>query len=100
MYISPEEVGSKCSMTGMMVLAMKGRSLRARRSMGKMELYDLLDPAAPMLSCSHDSVRCTGKMGKFVYVELGSRCKAGPGLLWMYFGSKERANMMKDIFFL
>jgi len=39
-----------------------------------------------------------GKMGKFLYVEVGSRCSGGPGLVWIYFGSKERAMMMKDIF--
>lgn len=99
-YISPEEMGSKYRATGLMVMTLKGRVSNSKLAMGKMELYGSMDHKNPVLSCKHDSIRCTGKMGKFVYVELGSRCKGGPGLMWMYFGSKERANAMKEIFYL
>lgn len=96
-YVAPGEVGSRSGVTGPMVLALKGRVFN---TMGKMELYSPFDHTYPILSYKHDMVRCTGKMGKFLYVELGSRCKGGPGLLWMYFGSKERANTMKEVFYL
>lgn len=97
-YVAPEEMGAQCSIIGLRVLALRGKD--SGSNMGGLEVYSQADCNNPVLSCKHDSIRCTGKMGRYIYVELGSRCKGGPGLLWMYFGSKEKANQMKDVLYM
>lgn len=98
-YISTEDVGGKCGLTGMRALTLQGK-VEGSAEQGRLELYSLADEHSPVLSLLHSTIRCTGKMGKWLYIEVGTRCRGGPGLLWMYFGSKEKAVWMKEVFYM
>lgn len=95
-HISSEDVGGRCGITGMRALALKAGPTKG---VATLELYSLVDNHTPVLSCLHSTIRCTGKMGRWLYMELGTRCKGGPGLLWMHFGSKEMAVSMKEVLY-
>lgn len=99
-YVAPEEVGGRCRLAGMQVLTLKGIEKGHTQQQGEMKIYSLSDDRHPLLSLKHSTIRCTGKMGRWLYIEMGSRCKGGPGLLWMHFGSKEKAVLMKEVFYL
>ncbi len=98
-FIGHEEVGLRLNITGLKVLALKGKTTSSSQ-LAKLEVYSLAAEQSPVLSCLHDRIRCSGKLGKWVYVELGSRCKGGPGLLWMFCGSQERANRIRDALYM
>ncbi len=89
-------------MTGTRALSLHGRGQGAGldAEQGRLEIYSLADNHNPILSLKHDRIRCTGKMGKWLYVEVGTRCRGGPGLIWMFFGSKEKAVRMKEVFYV
>ena len=77
-YILPEEVGSRCSVIGLNVIALRS---------GVEEticIFNPLDSTTAALTWDRDKIRRTGKMGNLVFLEVGRRCKGGPGLLWMY----------------
>lgn len=82
----------------MRALALRGK-VSGSGDQGKLEIYSLADDHSPVVSLKHSMIRCTGKMGKWLYIEVGTRCRGGPGLLWMYFGSKEKALWMKEVFY-
>ncbi len=112
-YILPEEVGGRCGIIGTNVLALK--SGIPGKQVGTLNIYNPADPTTPLLSWDRDKMRRTGKTGKcsvtgiscfkalvvcyiflflysarctgnLVFVEIGRRCKGGPGLVWMYSG--------------
>lgn len=97
-YIAPEELGNQCNIAGLRILALQGKGAGVNMH-GSLEIYSPADYQTPALSCKHNAIRCTGRMGNYLYVEVGTRCTGGPGILWMYFGSTHKANLMKDVFY-
>ena len=87
-YILPEEVGSRCSIVGSKILSLQGRAGGSR--LGKLEIFNTTDTTEPTISWDHDKIRRTGKLGRLIFVEIGRRCKGGPGLVWMCTGADER----------
>ena len=83
-YILPEEVGSRCTIIGMNVLA-----LRSGIPNKTVSIFSPTDPSNPVLSWDRDKMRRTGKTGSTVFLEIGRRCQGGPGLVWMYAGVEE-----------
>jgi hypothetical protein len=98
-YISADDVGGRCGIAGTMALTLHGKP-QGSNEQGRMQIYSFVDEHTPAFFLKHSVIRCTGKMGKWLYIEVGTRSRGGPGLLWMYFGSKEKAIMMKDIFYM
>lgn len=95
-YILPEEVGSRCSLIGSNVLALQGRIAGGRP--GKLEIYSLTDHTEPIVSWDHDKIRRTGKLGRLLFIEIGRRCRGGPGLVWLYTGTcDKRVHEMRNI---
>ena len=95
-YIPPDELGLRCGIQGPGVLTLQNQ--KPGLSMSKLEIYSMANHQVPVLSCKHNEIRRTGKMGLFLYVEIGSRSKYGAGLLWMYFGSSnKKASSMRDL---
>ena len=88
MYILPEEVGSRCSIIGSNILALQKRVEGSR--LGKLEIYNPTDSSEPAISWDHDKIRRTGKLGRLLFIEIGRRCRGGPGLVWMYTGANEK----------
>ena len=86
-YILPEEVGSRCHIIGTMVLAL--RSGVPNKQVGRLDIYNPIDPANPMVSWDQDKMRRTGKTSNLVFIEIGRRCEGGPGLVWMHAGNEE-----------
>ena len=99
MYIPDDDVGGRCGVGGMRVLTLEGK-VPGRNEEGILQLYSMADTTTAVFSLKHNTIRCTGKMGRWIYVEVGTRGRGGPGLLWMYFGSKERAVWMKDVLYM
>ena len=93
-------MGKRCGLTGIRVLTLTGKGRPGFTDQAKMEIYDPEDDCNPLLSLKHNTIRCIGKMGKWLYVEVGTRGRGGPGLLWMHFGNKEKAASMKDILYM
>ncbi len=87
-YILPEEVGSRCSLIGSNILALQGRVAGSRP--GKLDIYSPTDDVEPIITWDHDKIRRTGKLGHLLFIEIGRRCKGGPGLVWMYIGNCDR----------
>lgn len=98
-YIAADEVGEKCGIVGMRALTLQGKASGSTQQ-GRLQIYSLADKHNPVLSLTHSTIRCTGKMGRWLYIEVGTRGRGGPGLLWMYFGSKEKAAWMKEVFYM
>ena len=89
----PEEVGFRCRLEGPKILVLENQN-----EMNQLEIYSEHEQLFPMFSCKHSEIRRIGKMGIFLYVEVGRRCRAGPGLLWLFFGSNnEKAIHMREI---
>jgi hypothetical protein len=86
-YIMPEEVGSRCQMIGRLILLLKGGV--PNQSVGKLEIISPTDAGNPIVSWDRDKMRRTGKTGNLVFIEIGRRCRGGPGLVWMYAGFEE-----------
>ena len=86
-YILPEEVGSRCTIIGMNVLALQ--SGVPNKTVGRLSIFSPADPSNPVLSWDRDKMRRTGKTGNLVFIEIGRRCQGGPGLVWMYAGVEE-----------
>ena len=82
-YILPEEVGSRCSIIGTNVVALKSGG---KGTIGHLDIYNPGDPSTPLISWDRDKMRRTGKTGHLVFIEIGRRCHGGPGLVWMYTG--------------
>ena len=61
-YILPEEVGQRCSIIGLNVLAL--RSGVPGKEVGTLNIYNPVDPATPLVSWDRDKMRRTGKTGK------------------------------------
>lgn len=87
-YILPEEVGSRCSIIGTNALALHGRVAGSR--LGKLEIYSPADSSDPVISWDHDKIRRTGMLGHLLFIEIGRRCRGGPGLVWMYTGNSDK----------
>ena len=86
-YILPEEVGSKCSIIGANIIALK--SGVPGGSIGKLDIFSPVHTTKPLVSWDRDKMRRTGKTGQLVFIEIGRRCEGGPGLVWMYTGFKK-----------
>lgn len=86
-YILPEEVGSKLGIIGVNVVALT--SGVPNQSVGRLDIVNPADPANPLVSWDQDKMRRTGKTSNLVFIEIGRRCKGGPGLVWMYAGPNE-----------
>ena len=82
-YILPEEVGSRLSIIGTNVVALKSGG---NGKIGHLDIYNPGDPSTPLISWDRDKMRRTGKTGHLVFIEIGRRCQGGPGLVWMYTG--------------
>ena len=82
-YILPEEVGSRCSIIGTNVIALRSGG---KDIIGHLDIYNPGDPSTPLISWDRDKMRRTGKTGHLVFIEIGRRCEGGPGLVWMYTG--------------
>ncbi len=89
----PEEVGFRCQLEGPKILV-----LEKQNEINKLEIYSNDDHCSLLFSCMHSEIRRIGKMGIFLYVEVGRRCRAGPGLLWLFFGNDNNKSMeMREI---
>lgn len=86
-YILPEEVGSRCTIIGMNILALQ--SGVPNKTVGRLSIFSPADTSNPVLSWDRDKMRRTGKTGNLVFIEIGRRCQGGPGLVWMYAGVEE-----------
>lgn len=82
-YILPEEVGSRLSIIGTNVVALRSGG---NGIIGHLDIYNPGDPSTPLISWDRDKMRRTGKTGHLVFIEIGRRCQGGPGLVWMYTG--------------
>jgi len=92
-YVMNEEVGFRCHLEGPKILV-----LEKQNETNKLDVYSMEQTSTPVFSCMHSEIRRIGKMGIFLYVEVGRRCRAGPGLLWLFFGNNnETAMQMRDI---
>lgn len=60
-YILPNEVGAKCSIIGINVLALK--SGIPGKQVGTLNIYNPADPSRPVLTWDRDKTRRTGKTG-------------------------------------
>ena len=87
-HILPEEAGSRCSIIGSNVLTLHGRIEGSR--VGKLEIYNPTDNNEPLVTWDHDKIRRTGKLGRLLFIEIGRRCKGGPGLVWIYMGTSDK----------
>ena len=83
----PEEVGSRCNMLGVHILLLKGGI--PNQSVGQLQIVSPSDAGKPIVAWDRDKIRRTGNMGNLVFIEIGRRCKGGPGLVWMYAGFEE-----------
>ena len=84
----PEEVGSRCGMIGIHILLLKAGV--PQQSVGRLEIVSPTNPSRPVIvAWDRDKMRRTGKTGNLVFMEIGRRCRGGPGLVWMYAGFEE-----------
>lgn len=86
-YIMPEEVGTRCHMIGIHILLLRGGV--PHQSVGRLEILSPTDAGKPVVVWDRDKMRRTGKTGNLVFIEIGRRCRGGPGLVWMYAGFEE-----------
>ena len=81
-YILPDDVGTTCQIIGLNVVVLKGG--RGNKPVRQLQICNPVDPQNPTVSWDRDKMRRTGKTGNLVFIEIGRRCKGGPGLVWMY----------------
>ena len=81
-YILLEEVGSRCSIIGTSVVALRSGG---NDIIGHLDIYNPGDLSTPLISWDRDKIT-TGKIGHLIFIESGRRCQGGPGLVWMYTG--------------
>lgn len=93
-YILPEEVGSRVHVLGTHILALKSRI--SENQPGQLDIISPADPT-PIVTWDRDKMRRTGCLGNMVFVEIGRRCRGGPGLIWMYAGPKETAALRETL---
>lgn len=92
-YILPEEVGSRVHLLGINILSLKSGT---EGHPGQLEIISPVDPT-PIVTWDRDKMRRTGCLGNMVFIEIGRRCRGGPGLIWMYAGPEETAALRETL---
>ncbi|XP_019856449.1 PREDICTED: insulin receptor substrate 1-like isoform X2 [Amphimedon queenslandica] len=93
-YILPEEVGSRVHVLGLHILTLKSRVSETQP--GQLSIISAADHT-PIVTWDRDKMRRTGCLGNMVFIEIGRRCRGGPGLVWMYVGPKETAALRETL---
>ena len=93
-YILSEEVGSRVNALGINIIAL--RSLKSDTQPGQLDIISPTDHK-PIVTWDRDKIRRTGYLGNIVFIEIGRRCKAGPGLVWMYVGPADSAALRETL---
>ena len=87
-YILSEEVGTQVNAIGVNIVAL--RSHKSDTQPGQLDIISPTDPT-PIVTWDRDKMRRTGCFGNMVFIEIGRRCKGGPGLVWMFAGPADSA---------
>ena len=93
-YILPEEVGARVHAIGVNVIALRSR--RSDSQPGQLDIISPTDPA-PIVTWDRDKMRRTGCLGNMVFIEIGRRCRGGPGLVWMFAGPTDVAALRETL---
>lgn len=93
-YILSEEVGTRVHALGVNIIA-----LRSRKSDTQPGQLDIISPTnpTPIVTWDRDKMRRTGCLGNMVFIEIGRRCKGGPGLVWMFTGPADSAALRETL---
>ena len=94
-YILPEEVGSRVHVLGHHIISLRSR--KSENQPGQLDIISPADPTSPIITWDRDKMRRTGCLGNMVFIEIGRRCRGGPGLLWMYAGPKDTAALRETL---
>ena len=94
-YILPEEVGSRVHVLGHHIISL--RSIKSENQPGQLDIISPADPTSPIITWDRDKMRRTGCLGNMVFIEIGRRCRGGPGLIWMYAGPKDTAALRETL---
>ena len=86
-FIFPEEVGTRCNISGVNVLTFQ--SGVPGRSVGKLSIFNPADSSHPLVSWELHNMRRRGSTGDLFFIEIGRHCEGGPGLVLMYAGLKD-----------
>ena len=95
MYILPEEVGSRLTLLGFHVVAL--RSTLKNVHPGQLDIINPMEPNSPIVTWDRDKMRRTGCLGNMVFIEIGRRCRGGAGLIWMYAGQREAGALRETL---
>lgn len=95
-YILPEEVGSKISIIGMQILTLKWPA-KSDTQPGHLSIFSFANPHSPITTWDRDKIRRSGNFGNIVFLELGRRCRGGPGLVWLYVGTEKTETFRQTI---
>ena len=85
-FILAEEVSTRLNIIGLHILVLSGTV--PSQTVGTLEIVSPADTNNAVVSWLRDKLRRTGKTGNLVFVEIGGRCKRGPGLVWLYTGAE------------
>lgn len=93
-YILPEEVSLRLNIIGLHILVLRGGV--PNQTVGTLEIISPVDNN-PVVTWERDKLRRTGKTGNLVFVEIGRRCKGGPGLVWLYTGVEQAQSLRETL---
>ena len=93
MYVLPEEVGARTYIIGRNLLAIYDTSDK------RPGCIDIFNPiySDTIISWERDKIRRTGYIGNLVFIEIGRRCRGGPGLVWLYVRPKEAHDLREAL---
>ena len=83
------------NMIGLHSLVLRGGV--PNQTVGTLEIISPADMNNPIVSWERDKLRRTGKTGNLVFVEIGRRCKGGPGLVWLYTGVEQAQSLRETL---
>jgi len=88
-YVICEGIGDVVNLTGLHIITLSYCDY-------KFNLYDIKTDKC-LLSWDGDKIRRSGYIKSLVFVEAGSQCHYGPGLLWMHYPIAQIAELHKDL---
>ena len=93
-YIPSEDVGNRVHTLGVNLIALRSR--KSDTQPGQLDIISPTDPT-PIVTWDRDKMRRTGCLGNMVFIEIGRRCKGGPGLVWMFAGPADLAALRETL---
>ena len=88
-------MSTRLNIIGLHILVLKGGV--PNQTVGTLEIVSPADTNNAAVAWERDKLRRTGKTGNLVFVEIGRRCKGGPGLVWLYTGAEQAQSLRETL---